>query len=61
MILDGSYAITIASLISSYQDSPYKHLTSFSWIQIMSDILRVGEFELFFKVLAELYYFLLYT
>ena len=54
MMMNGLDAVKIASLISSYQEYPYQHTTTFGRITIMSDIIRVGGYELFFEVFAEL-------
>ena len=52
--LQGCDAIKIASLMASSQDLPYQQITRFGRIQIMSDILRVGAFKLFYEIFAEL-------
>ena len=54
MMMNGLDAVKIASLISSVQEDPYQHTTTFGRITIMSDIIRVGGYELFFEVFAEL-------
>ena len=41
MFQDGVDAVKVASMLSASRDLPYQHRTSFSRIQILSDIVRV--------------------
>ena len=54
LMLKGCDAIKITSLMSSKQDLPYQQIIRWGRIQIMSDILRVGAFKLFYEIFAEL-------
>ena len=54
LILKGCDAIKIALLMASKQDLPYQQITRWGRIQIMSDILRVGGYKLFFEIFREL-------
>ena len=54
MILEGYDAIKIALLMALEQNSPYQQKTQFGCIQIMSDILQVGSYKLFYGIFAEL-------
>lgn len=49
MILEGLDAIKITSFMASIQDSSYQQLTQFGRIQIMSDILCINEYKLYFN------------
>ena len=54
LILKGCDAIKIALLMASEQNFSYQQITQYGRIQIMSDIIRVGCYKLFYEIFAEL-------
>ena len=54
MFQDGFDAVKVASMLSAFRDLPYQHRTSFSRIQILSDIVRVKADRLLYIIFEEL-------
>lgn len=54
MFQDGFDAVKVASMLSAFRDLPYQHRTSFSCIQILSDIVRVKADQLLYIIFEEL-------
>mmetsp|Transcript_47197 Transcript_47197/g.53340 ORF Transcript_47197/g.53340 Transcript_47197/m.53340 type:complete len:151 (+) Transcript_47197:244-696(+) len=54
MFQDRFDAVKVASMLSASRDLPYQHRTSFSRIQILSDIVRVKADQLLYIIFEEL-------